>query len=204
MILEKPCLLYTLQCILLEIGQITCNDTPATEVGKRIVAHIKTMMNDRARSQKALNDLLESYRTGILPSVVSNWAELSCNEQESMATMYHFFCGVHFIGNMADHAAEALKLFEAAYRDEQSSSSKESTTCTVFVACKAFERHGDEKSGFSLKIATFFKRKGIHRVPLAHFKGSIFFFTMQEGSFFLYRHHITEFLTMFGAYQTSS
>ena len=65
-------MLATLQSILLEIEQITCNDTPATEVGKRIVANIKSMMNDRARSQKALNDLLESYSTGILPSVVSN------------------------------------------------------------------------------------------------------------------------------------
>ena len=114
-----------------------------------------------------------------------------------MTTMYHFFCGVHLIGNMADHAAEALKLFEAAYRDEQSSSSQESTTVRlVRVACKAFERHGDEKSGHPLKFATFLRRKGIHKVPLAHFKGNQFniLFHNAGGVYFL-RQHITEFLT---------
>ena len=28
--------------------------------------------------------------------------------------MYHFYCGMHLVVNMAEHTAEALKLFESA------------------------------------------------------------------------------------------
>ena len=107
-------MLATLNEILLEVEQTANFDASSnTDVGKKILANIKNTMSDRAATQKSFNELLEAYRMDILPEMVSEWDELSIDEQVSMATMYHFFCGVHLIGNMADHAAEALRLFEA-------------------------------------------------------------------------------------------
>ncbi len=69
-------------------------------------------MSDRASSQKLFNSLLADYREGILPSVTENWEDLTENEKRSIAQMHNFYCGMHFVVNMAEHTAETLKLVE--------------------------------------------------------------------------------------------
>ena len=192
-------MLDTLKSIVCDIEQTTaCSENSATEIGKKIIAQIKSTMSDRASSQKSFNCLLEQYRTEVLPSVTSNWTDLSSDEQESMTTMYHFFCGVHLIANMADYSSEALRLFEGSYKDdiENSACSESGPVRLIRLSCKAFERRGDEKSGHPLKFATYLRRHGIHKVPLAHFKGNRFniLFHNAGGIYFL-RHHIHKFLT---------
>ena len=60
---------------------------------------------------------------------------------------------------------------------------------------QSFECQGSEKSGHPLKFAAFLRRKGIHKVPLAHFKGNRFniLFHNAAGVYFL-RSLLIEFL----------
>ena len=71
-------------------------------------------MSDRASTQKAFNTLLSEYRANILPLVVNNWESLAENEQLSMSQIFHYFCGMHLLVNMAEHITEAFRLFENA------------------------------------------------------------------------------------------
>ena len=71
-------------------------------------------MSDRASAQKSFNHLLSEYRANTLPAVINNWETLTEMEKSSMCEMYHFYCGMHLVVNMAEHTAEALKLFENA------------------------------------------------------------------------------------------
>ena len=57
------------------------------------------------------------------------------------------------IVNMAETIAESLKLFEKAHMDGTQQSEVESGTIRlVRTACKAFEKRGNEKSGYPLHI----------------------------------------------------
>ena len=78
-------------------------------------------MSDRASAQKSFNTLLEDYRLEVLPSVVDNWESITTEEQQAMAQMLHFFCGMHLIVNMAEHVSDTLKLFEQAHLNETQS-----------------------------------------------------------------------------------
>ena len=48
---------------------------------KTILANIKSTMSDRASAQKSFNTLLQEYRSGILPSVIQNWENITMQEQ---------------------------------------------------------------------------------------------------------------------------
>jgi len=57
--------------------------------------------------------------------------------------MYNFFCGLHFLVAVADHTAEALRLFEVAHCDPSPDQAKASTVQFIRTACKALQKHGD-------------------------------------------------------------
>ena len=122
---------------------LTASYSGHSEAGKSILASIKSTMSDRASAQKSFNTLLQEYRAGILPSVVHNWENITTQEQQSMAQMFNFFCGMHLVVNMAEHVSESLKLFEQAHlTDTQSvvfSDSGSGTIRLIRTACKAFE-----------------------------------------------------------------
>ena len=112
-------------------------------------------MSDRASTEKAFNKLIASYRAEILPDVVRNWKDLTTHEKNSMARMYHFFCGMHMVVGMADNASESLKLFETNHESHEDGQpemcSEAGTVRLIRTACKAFEKRGDEKSGCALQ-----------------------------------------------------
>ena len=157
-------------------------------------------MSDRASAQKSFNTLLQEYRAGILPSVVHNWENITTQEQQSMAQMFNFFCGMHLVVNMAEHVSESLKLFEQAHlTDTQSvvfSDSGSGTIRLIRTACKAFEKRGDEKSGYPLQFNTYLNQNGVEKNPLIHFRGNRFNVVFTNGArvFYLYQ-HIVNFLT---------
>ena len=65
----------------------------------------------------------------------------------------------------------------------------------IRTACKAFERRGDEKSGCPLQFASFLRSRGIHHIPLEHFKGKRFNIIYHNGGGVYYLHrYILEFL----------
>ena len=115
-----------------------------SEAGKTILANIKSTMSDRASAQKSFNTLLQECRSGILPSVVQNWENITIQEQQSMTQMFHFFCGMHLAVNMAEHVSESLKLFEQTHltntQSVVSSDSGSGTIRLIRTACKAFEK----------------------------------------------------------------
>ena len=70
--------------------------------------------------------------------IINNWESLEESEQASMSQMFHYFCGMHLLVNMAENATEALKLFESA--NGTGDNQESSTIKLVRTACKAFQR----------------------------------------------------------------
>ena len=81
-------------------------------VGDKIIANLKNTMSDRHIVQKNFNTLLEEYRSQVLPSVVSDWSNLSEESQAKLSTLNNFFCGMYLIVGMADVAASSLLEWE--------------------------------------------------------------------------------------------
>ena len=119
--------LDTLNEILADIEEVANKALGVGNAANRILANIKCTMSDRASTEKSFNDLLTAYRSEILPTVVDNWGELLLEQREAMARMYNFFCGMHFIVGMADHTAEALRLFEIAHQESETTTVSTST-----------------------------------------------------------------------------
>ena len=152
--------------------------------GKEILSEIRNTMSDRHVVQKKFNVLLEEYRTEILPEIETRWSRLSEEEKESLSTLNNFFCGMHLVVGLADTAASTLMEWEdlqfkepvgAAAISGGIASSKESGTVRLLrTACKAFQKHGCEKSGVYIHFSTFLKSCGVTRVPLATFNGNRF------------------------------
>ena len=103
-------------------------------------------MSDRASAQKSFNTLLEEYRASLLPTITANWDSLTTIEKQSMSQMHNFYCSMHLVVNMAEHASETLKLIERNYHESSSfafaSDSEPGTIRLIRTACKAFEKKG--------------------------------------------------------------
>ena len=95
--------LDTLKQILDDIELVAGKPTSKTLLG-----NIKNTMSDRHIVQKNFNELLESYRSEILPDVISSWNDLSSEEQQQVSSLNNFFCGLHMIVGMADTTASVL------------------------------------------------------------------------------------------------
>ena len=66
-------------------------------VGDLIVSNIVNTMSDRASTEKAFNNILDSYRKSILPKVTNGWADLSEDQQASLTKMHFFLLWTTFI-----------------------------------------------------------------------------------------------------------
>lgn len=104
-------------------------------------------------------------------------------------------CGLHFLVAVADHTAEALRLFEVAHCDSSPDQAEASTVRFVRTACKALQKHGDERSGQALQFASYLKQQGIQKLPLSQFKGNRFNIIFHDGAGVFYLHrYIVDFL----------
>jgi hypothetical protein len=70
-------------------------------------------MSDRHVVQKNFNELLENYRSEVLPIALEDWATLSEVEKAQIQRMNNFFCGLHFITELADSEEAVLKQWES-------------------------------------------------------------------------------------------
>lgn len=96
----------------------------------------------------------------------------------------------------SEHASESLKLFENALSDSQAQEGEAGTIQLIRTACKAFEKRGDEKSGYPLQLTTYLKKQGIDANPFIHFRGNHFNVVFANGGCVYYlREHIINFLT---------
>lgn len=48
-------------------------------------------MSDRASSELQFNELLEKFRADVLPELMTNWNELSDEDQRSASSLLNFF-----------------------------------------------------------------------------------------------------------------
>ena len=145
-------------------------------------------MSDRHIVQKNFNELLESYRSEILPDVISSWKDLSSEEQQQVSSLNNFFCGLHMIVGMADTAASVLCHWEATTVTSTTGSgvivrkSESGIVRLVRTACKALSKHGSEQCGVYKSFTTFLLSHGVSRNPLASFKGKFFFMMLEPYS----------------------
>lgn len=192
------CTLQTLQDILKQLSE-SAQKQSTSNAAEKIVANIKNTMSDRASAQKSFNSLLTAYRADILPNVTKNWDDLTENERQSMSEMHNFYCGMHLVVNMAEHASESFKLIERNYSDNSKfafhSDNESGTLRLIRTACKALEKRGDEKNGCPLQFTAYLKRKGIAKNPLIHFRGNRFNVIFANGARVYQLHnHIVDFL----------
>jgi len=52
------------------------------DIGYTILSNIRDIMSDRASTVKYFNNLLEQFRSEILPQVIENWENLSEEERQ--------------------------------------------------------------------------------------------------------------------------
>jgi len=116
---------------------------------------------------------------------------LRTNPSTTKGDIYNFFCGLHFLVAVADHTAEALRLFEVAHCDSSPDQAKASTVQFIQTACKALQKHGDERYGQALQFASYLKQQGIQKLPLSHFKGNRFNTIFHDGAGMFYLHRYT-------------
>ena len=166
----------TLKGILADISYAAGDGT-----GQKILACIKNTMSDRHIVEKNFNKQLEDYRAEVLPVVVSNWSALSIEEKSNISSLNNFFCGMHVIVGLADTAAAVLSEWEKLCSDliitsphAMVNKSEPGTIRLIRTACKAFSRHGSEKSGVYQHFTAFLKINNVSRNPLASFRGNCF------------------------------
>ena len=178
------------------------------DASMRITAAIKNTMSDRHIVQKNFNELLQQYRSQVLPAVVSGWCDVGEEEKRSMLDMHNFFCGMHFIVNMAETVSESLRVYEQLHLDGSMAgatllaqnparnSTESGAVRLVRTACKALERHGSEQSGFPEEFAAFLRQRGVSQVPLDTFRGNRFNILFHNAAgLYSVRDHALSFLT---------
>lgn len=57
----------------------------------KILLKITATMSDRASSELQFNELLEKFRADVLPELMTNWNELSDEDQRSASSLLNFF-----------------------------------------------------------------------------------------------------------------
>lgn len=85
--------------------------------GYSILANIRDTMSDRASTEKTFNNLLEEFRSTILPEIVDNWNDLDDIEKKLCSKLNNFFCGLHLLVGMADSCETSIKKFEIEFND---------------------------------------------------------------------------------------
>ena len=151
--------------------------------GNHILSKIKNTMSDRHIVEKNFNHLLEDYRTGILPTIIESWEQMTPEEQGSISTLNNFFCGMHLLVGMADVVSSVLLQWETMHFAESVGAaahctyvrkSESGVVRLVRTACKALCRHGSEQSGVYQSFTSHLATNGIKRNPLASFRGNRF------------------------------
>ncbi|XP_056017756.1 uncharacterized protein LOC130053959 [Ostrea edulis] len=179
--------------------------TDTNNRGYKILSGIKNTMSDRASTEKKFNELLEEYRSNILPNVIEGWIDMTEDEHRSVSRMNNFFCGLHLLVGAADTCAETLRKYEACSfkgekvgarcEDSDEIVSQEAGVIRLIRTCsKAFGRGMDEKSGCFLDFQTYCSQ---HKVPTLfvryrHNRFNIFFLLAQYVYF--HRERIIDFL----------
>ena len=133
------------------------------KVSHKIISKLKNTLLDRHGAEKLFNHLLAEYRADILPQVMSNWSELSNPERDQFTRMNNFFCGLHFLVDLADSAEATLSLWEMTHELPGCRNSS-GTQRLIRTACKAFHARGSQlQAGCSSQFHAFLRSKELTR-----------------------------------------
>lgn len=192
---------------LIEVTEGIGKSSSSSDVAKKIIGVIKNTMSDRHIVQKKFNELLESYRREVLPTIQAGWDSLSEEEQASLTKMNNLYCGMHFVVNLAETVSSCLELYDRLHFENSPAGaallvgnpafhSKEAGGVRlVRSACKALQKHGSEQSGHPQEFAAYLSSVGISKVPLDSFRGNRFniLFHNAAGLFYV-KDHVSHFL----------
>ena len=140
-------------------------------VGYKILSNVRDTMSDRASTEKHFNQLLEQYRSEILPYVCLGWEDMSDEEKNKMTHMNNFFCGLHLLVGMADVCENSMKKFERQFLNGKDVGSavkpelkkyhrNESGTLRLLrTSSKAFAVGQDEKKWCKFTLAYLLKNQ---------------------------------------------
>ena len=175
---------------------VVSKELGGSNVSEKVLLKIKNTMSDRNSAEKLFSQLLQEYRSTILPDIVSGWAEMSPDEKIQLTRINNFYCGLHLLVGLADAAEAVLKAWEASVCEIGDQGRSSGTQCLVRTACKAFHHKGSEQAGCSLYFHTYCRSNGILKIPLAPFRGNRFniIFYDAAGVYFLKSHMETYLL----------
>lgn len=92
----------------------------------------------QSKHRKALHNLLEEYRSTILPNVIYNWTDLDETEKKLCSKLNNFFCGLHLLVDMVDSCETSITKFEMEFNDGKNIGS---------AACLELKRYHRNASG---------------------------------------------------------
>ena len=84
------------------------NNSNDNSVSKDIISHITATMSDRAATEVKFNELIELYRTEVLPLAYHNYDTFT-EEKYAIQNMSNFFCGLHALVNYAETAQKCIR-----------------------------------------------------------------------------------------------
>ena len=134
------------------------------DVGRRIVGNIKNTMSDRGSVEKAFNRIFDEYCQSLLPSLHEDWDELPEKVRTKIATVNHFFCGLHYIVGSAEQAEAVFQEWEKILFDGpvgagtlsgQFVDKSSAVVRLIRTACKLFTKHGSEQVGLYENFRAF-------------------------------------------------
>lgn len=103
---------------------------------------------------------------------------MSEQEKQGLAKVNNHFCGLHLLVNLAEQCNAVLREFELIHlhQGDTQQSSESGTIRLIRTACKAFEKHGCEKSGKMVDFAEWSVSQGIESLHWPSFEGTVLIF----------------------------
>lgn len=200
--------LETFKEILDDIDKVA-NDT-ASDTSKKILTNIRTTMSDSASTEIKFNELLQEYRTSVLPYTVDNYNQLDEASKHSVNTLMNFFCGLHSLVHFAETSNKAIDEVEKEICngnppiDDQSFRKwgESGAARLIGTACKSFARGADEKSGchnqFLTYLGTFMREHHMRCLKLVPYRGHRFNILFHNaGQVFMLHSEMIQFLKGF-------
>ncbi|XP_072170908.1 uncharacterized protein [Diadema setosum] len=203
--------LSTFKELLQDLDEATLS---ASDAGKKILANIRNTMSDRAATELKWHELLQKYRSDVLPTIQENWQNLSDEEKQPLENITSFFCGLHSLVQYAEVCEKTLDSVETSLFDGKGAGALvkglafktegNGVLRLVKNASKAFARGGNEQSGvygpFKLFTKEFLQENGFSKVPIVPFRGNRFNIMFFNAGFIFFLHkQMTSFLDSYGA-----
>lgn len=83
-------------------GDQSAHDPESPQFRDLVIGSINAAMGDRASTQIKFSQLVQEYRSKIIPSTISGWDTMSSREKKARLTFLTLPCFVHIVASMAE------------------------------------------------------------------------------------------------------